>query len=69
MSLAGFTLALVLTGTPLASTDADLPQIVATEQAGSTAVAPSPAQPVALPPCPQGAAFPSAPSAPLVRAV
>lgn len=64
MSLAGFTLALVLTGTPLAPIDADLSQIVATEQVGSTAVAPSPAPPATLPPCPQGAALPSAPPAP-----
>ncbi len=66
MSLAGLSLAFVLIGTPLAPGSADLPQIVAMEQAGTAAPqpqAPAPA-PTTLPPCPQGAALPSAPPAP-----
>lgn len=68
MSLAGLSLAFVLIGTPLAPGSADLPQIVAMEQAGTAAPqpqAPAPAPaPTTLPPCPQGAALPSAPPAP-----
>lgn len=66
MSLAGLSLAFVLIGTPLAPGSADLPQIVAMEQAGTAAPqpqAPAPA-PTTLPPCPQGAALPSASPAP-----
>ncbi|WP_430386471.1 MlaA family lipoprotein [Blastomonas fulva] len=66
MSLAGLSLAFVLIGTPLAPGSADLPQIVAMEQASTAAPqpqVPAPA-PTTLPPCPQGAALPSAPPGP-----
>ncbi|MDK2757929.1 MAG: VacJ family lipoprotein [Blastomonas fulva] len=66
MNLAGLSLAFVLIGTPLAPDSADLPQIVAVEQASTAAPqpqVPAPA-PTTLPPCPQGAALPSAPPAP-----
>ncbi|GGB49844.1 MlaA family lipoprotein [Blastomonas aquatica] len=70
MSLASFSLALALSGSPLVAASADLPQtIIAAEQAGSPTTAPAapqPAtlQPATLPPCPAGAALPSTPPAP-----
>lgn len=75
MSLASFSLALVLSGSPLVAASADLPQtIIAAEQAASPTTAPAAPQPATLqpatlppatlPPCPAGAALPSTPPAP-----